>query len=105
MIMGLKRAQGSEEIRKIREGLWNGPVKTRKHSLEKIFPFGAGSLEVMVFGSVEYGLRNGREVGVEWAGRAVFEEVDGKELKMRFYQVYLVSFVFFLPSLLALVGC
>lgn len=89
-IMGSKKVKGSGDILMARKALWSGPVKTRKHKLEKIFPFGKDSNEVMVHGSVDYGLKNGKEVTVDWAGRAVFVEHQGS-LKMAFYQVYLVS--------------
>ncbi|EHY56236.1 hypothetical protein HRR83_008748 [Exophiala dermatitidis] len=89
-IMGTKKARGSDDILAIRKALWTGPVKTRKHKLEKIFPFGKDSHEVMVYGSVDYGLKNGKEVTVDWAGRAKFVEHQGS-LKMSFYQVYLDS--------------
>lgn len=47
----------------------------------------------MLYGYVEYGLKNGKEVNVDWAGHAVMvEDKDGKEgLKMKTYQVYLDS--------------
>ncbi|EXJ82157.1 hypothetical protein A1O1_08226 [Capronia coronata CBS 617.96] len=89
-IMGTKKVKGRDDILTARKGLWSGPVKTRKHKLEKIFPFGKDSNEVMVYGSVDYGLKNGKEVSVEWAGRAIFVEEQGT-LKMSFYQVYLDS--------------
>lgn len=44
----------------------------------------------MLYGIVEYGLKNGKEVMVEWAGRAVLTEEKGK-WKMHFYQVYMDS--------------
>lgn len=63
-------------------------MSTRKHSIEKIFPFSADSNEIMLYGNVEYGLKNGKEVVVEWAGRAVLVE-EGGSWKMSFYQVYM----------------
>jgi len=45
----------------------------------------------MLYGSVKYGLANGKVVNVDWAGRALLERNQGRELKMGFYQVYLVS--------------
>jgi hypothetical protein len=44
----------------------------------------------MLYGSVEYVLKNGKDVLVEWAGRAVLTEEKGK-WKMHFYQVYMDS--------------
>lgn len=87
-------------------------MKTRLHTVEKIYGWNEEGKEVMLFGNVRYGLVNGKEVVVEWAGRAelVFE---GEEVKMGFYQVYLVCFSLSFPScscfcfflLLLLVSC
>ncbi len=76
----------------LRKGLWSGPIQQRKHTLEKIFPFGSGedAREVMLYGSVEYGLKNGKELTVQWAARAVLAEYEGG-LRFERYQVYLVS--------------
>lgn len=90
VIMGIKRVDGYKDILAFRHGLWSGPVATRKHTISKIFPFGDNSNEVMLYGIVEYGLKNGKEVMVEWAGRAVLTEEKGK-WKMHFYQVYMDS--------------
>jgi hypothetical protein len=92
-VMGTKATRGAEGIRALREGLWTGPVQRRKHTLLKIFPFGSAgeeAREVMLYGSVEYGLKNGKELTVQWAARAVLAEYDGG-LRFKFYQVYLVS--------------
>lgn len=54
--------------------------------------FGADD-EVMLYGTVRYVLKadaEGKEVEVPWAGRVVFDLGDGSEVKMKFYQVYLV---------------
>jgi hypothetical protein len=44
----------------------------------------------MLYGTVDYVLHNGKDVMVEWAGRAVLTEDKGK-WKMHFYQVYMDS--------------
>lgn len=63
----------------------------RKHHLHRIYPFGAKDAnDVMLHGSVDYVLHNGKDVKVDWAGHAQLEDVEGK-LRMRFYQVYLDS--------------
>lgn len=56
----------------------------------------------MLYGTVKYTLRANPEgpVEVPWAGRVVF----GEEGKMKFYQVYLVSFSLFLLSGVYVVG-
>jgi hypothetical protein len=65
-------------------------VASRKHKAIKIFPFGPNSNEVMLYGTVQYGLKSGGESGIEWAARAHLVKEDGR-VKMDFYQVYLVS--------------
>lgn len=79
------------QILSFRHGLWSGPVKTRKHSISKIYPFGDNSNEVMLYGTVDYVLKNGKDVTVEWAGRAVLTEERDEKWKMHFYQVYMDS--------------
>lgn len=44
----------------------------------------------MLHGNVDYVLKNGKSVTVDWAAHAQFVDVGG-ELKMKFYQVYLDS--------------
>ncbi|KIW67880.1 hypothetical protein PV04_07095 [Phialophora macrospora] len=92
-VMGTKATRGAAGILELRKGLWTGPVLRRKHTLDKIFPFGsagADAREVMVYGSVEYGLKNGKELTVQWAARALFSEYEG-DLRFKLYQVYLDS--------------
>jgi hypothetical protein len=43
----------------------------------------------MLYGTIGYGLRNGKRSEMEWAGRAHLVK-DGGDVKMDFYQVYLV---------------
>lgn len=80
--------QQQPEILQIRIGMWEKVAK-RSHKPAKIFPFGAGSDEVMLFGTVDYELKDGKKASVDWAARAHFAQEDGA-LKMDFYQVYLV---------------
>lgn len=49
----------------------------------------------MLYGTVDYTLKDGRGTTVDWSARAHFVKKEGEELKMDFYQVYLVSFFFF----------
>ncbi|KAF7552340.1 hypothetical protein G7Z17_g4376 [Cylindrodendrum hubeiense] len=83
-----KSSKGSQEITALREGMWTS-VASRKHTLHKIFPFGNDATEVMLYGSVDLGMRTGSTVEVDWAGRAqLVKESDG-EYRMSFYQVFL----------------
>lgn len=65
-------------------------VESRKHTLHKLFPFGDRATEVMLYGSVDLGLRSGSNVTVDWAARAQLTEEDG-QWRMSYYQVYLVG--------------
>ena len=88
--MGTKKAEGYDEILALRKGLWSGPIATRKHTLKKIFPFGDNSNEVMLYGFVDYGLKNGKKVTVDWAGHALMVD-DGWEAEDGVLSVYLDS--------------
>jgi hypothetical protein len=77
------------EILTMRQGMWEKIVR-RKHTAIKVFPFGPNSDEVMLYGTVEYGLKDGREAKVDWSARAHLIKEDGAVM-MDFYQVYLVS--------------
>jgi hypothetical protein len=78
----------STEILATRKAMWE-KVSSRSHNPIKIFPFGAYADEVMLYGTVKYGLKSGGESEVDWAARAKLVKEDGK-VKMSFYQVYLV---------------
>lgn len=79
------------EIKTLRHGLWTH-VARRQHAPKTVYF--ASDNELMLHGTVNYVLRAdlGREVEVPWAGRIVFDNGDAEGVKMRFYQVYLVSF-------------
>ena len=73
----------------MRHGMWEKVAK-RSHKPAQLYAFGKGSDDIMLFGTVDYVLKDGRGTTVEWSARAHFtKESDG--LKMDFYQVYLVS--------------
>lgn len=65
-------------------------VSSRCHKPLKIFPFGPNGDEVMLYGTVDYGLKDGKNASVDWAARAHLVQEEGT-VKMDFYQVYLVS--------------
>lgn len=73
----------------MRKGMWEH-VSSRSHKPEKIFPFGPNADEVMIYGTVSYGLKNGKSNDITWAARANLLK-DGADWKMDFYQVYLVG--------------
>ncbi|KAM5341239.1 hypothetical protein ACJ41O_015348 [Fusarium nematophilum] len=87
-ILASKKASGHAEIRPMREGMWDSVV-SRKHQIFKVFPFGKGSNEVMLYGTVALQLKNGNAASIEWAARAEFAKSTSGEYKFQFYQVYL----------------
>jgi len=87
LVMASKVGRGREEILQIRKGMWE-KVASRLHRPIKIFPFGEGADEVMLYGTVAYTLKDGRKADVEWGARANMVK-DGGKWKMGFYQVYL----------------
>ena len=77
------------EILAVRQGMWEKVAK-RQHKPIQVFPFGPNADEVMLHGTVNYVMKAGGEVhDLPWAARAHLTKEDG-ELKMDFYQVYLV---------------
>lgn len=74
----------------MRHGMWEKVAK-RSHTVNKIYSFGKDSYDVMLHGTVDYELKEGKKAeGIEWAARAQFASENGA-LKMKLYQVYLVS--------------
>jgi len=77
------------EILSLRKAMWE-KVSSRAHAPLKIFPFGPNANEVMLYGTVKYGLKVGGESSKDWAARAHLVKEDDGNVKMSFYQVYLV---------------
>lgn len=73
--------------------MWEA-VASRKHQLFQIFPFGKGSDEVMLYGTVALQLQNGGSAEIDWAARAeLVRSGAGGNYRFKYYQVYLVSFL------------
>lgn len=68
--------------------MWEKVAK-RSHKPQQLYSFGANADDIMLFGTVDYVLKDGKGTTVEWAARAHFSKAEG-ELKMDYYQVYLV---------------
>jgi hypothetical protein len=45
--------------------MWTA-VASRQHTIFKVFPFGSGSNEVMLYGKVAYTLKDGRKADVSY---------------------------------------
>ncbi|KAH7262809.1 hypothetical protein BKA59DRAFT_540344 [Fusarium tricinctum] len=87
-VLASKKASGRSEITTLRQGMWDA-VASRKHTLQKVYPFGSGSDEVMLYGSVALELKNGGSADIEWAGRAELDKSADGKYRLKFYQVYL----------------
>lgn len=72
----------------MRTGMWEKVAK-RSHMPKRIYSSDPKSDEVMLYGTVDYELKDGKKTSVDWSARSLFAEEEG-ELKMNFYQVYLV---------------
>jgi len=90
MLCDIESSSGIAGIIEMRQGMWEKVAK-RSHKPSKIYSFGKDSYDVMLHGTVDYELKDGKKAdGIEWSARAMFAAEDGS-LKMKFYQVYLVS--------------
>ncbi|KAH9828200.1 hypothetical protein Tdes44962_MAKER02564 [Teratosphaeria destructans] len=87
LIMVSDEANGRDAILQIRKSMWE-KVTRRSHKPIRIYTFGPGSADTMLYGTVDYELKDGRKASVPWSARSHFTEEDG-ELKQDFYQVYL----------------
>ncbi|TVY31547.1 hypothetical protein LSUB1_G008919 [Lachnellula subtilissima] len=63
LIMISKVARGYDEILEVRKGMWTA-VHSRLHTPVKMYPFGSGADEVMLYGTVGYVLKDGRKTDV-----------------------------------------
>ncbi|WAO92398.1 Hypothetical protein NCS54_00990500 [Fusarium falciforme] len=88
-VLASKKAAGHAEITTLRQGMWEA-VASRKHQLFQIFPFGKGSDEVMLYGTVALQLKNGGSAEIDWAARAeLVRSAAGGNYRFKYYQVYL----------------
>ncbi|KAJ9629659.1 hypothetical protein H2203_002040 [Taxawa tesnikishii (nom. ined.)] len=69
LIMASNKVVGRDDIRTMRAGMWD-KVSSRRHYPTRIFPFGTSSDEVMLYGSVDYGMKDGSNASKDWAARA-----------------------------------
>lgn len=87
------------EIRELRRQMWIS-VRDRKHTVRKVFPAsfqspefdGPEECELMLFGEVDLGTKDGRALMTPWAGHVIMrKEKEGERKKWKFarYQVWL----------------
>jgi hypothetical protein len=85
LVMGISEFNGREEIAQWRQGAWDSVV-TRHHVVKKVFVYSDD--EVALVGTVDYGLKNGSSVDVEWSSHMVLNRAGGSP-KLKEYHVYL----------------
>ena len=79
------------EILALRREVW-AHIPHRDHRVLGIFTLGTNDLELMVHGEVHYEHHAGHETMTEWAARASLEKEDGGRVRMKQYQIIIVSF-------------
>ncbi|MCJ1256431.1 hypothetical protein MMC24_004252 [Lignoscripta atroalba] len=87
LIIGSKVSKGQPEILAFRQVMWEH-VASRSHKPLKVFPFGQHADEMMLYGTVGFGMKNGKSNELDWAARAHLVK-EGGEMKLDYYQVYL----------------
>lgn len=90
LVMDKTQFDGHAGVRKFREAGWD-KVATRHHVCSGIFPSPDNKDELMTYGTVDYGFKDGtQKKGIEFAARLVMDQ-SGAQPKIKFYQVYIVS--------------
>jgi len=91
MIMGPITYEGHAGLHRFREAGWE-KVALRKHVVKGVFPSLTSPDELMLYGTVDYGMKDGSsKEGVEWAARMVFADPTVEAPKLKFYQVYITQ--------------
>lgn len=67
----------------------------RDHSPIQIYTHGDDQMDLMILGDVSYKHHAGHETGADWAAKMKLEK-QGGEIKAAYYQIIVVSFLFFL---------
>ncbi|KAK3322523.1 hypothetical protein B0H66DRAFT_207049 [Apodospora peruviana] len=100
LVMGKSKAYRKDEIRKLRVGMWD-KVEARKHRVRKLFASNfteeeesKTTLECMMFGDVQYRLKMGERVQVDWAAHAKLEKRESSCSELppwgfKYYRVFL----------------
>jgi hypothetical protein len=94
LLMGAQTFNGREGHLQFREAGWE-KVARREHVVVDVFarPVGEGEeAELMLRGTVKYGMKDGSEGNADWAGymKLTWLEEEGG-YKLAFYQVWIVS--------------
>ncbi|KAF7551507.1 hypothetical protein G7046_g7705 [Stylonectria norvegica] len=94
--IGADKAEGTKDIREMRGKMWT-TVKTRKHTVFKVFPgvfkgpesqAASHHVEAMLLGEASFITRDERTIEASWTGHAVLRK-DGEEWKFASYRIWI----------------
>ncbi|KAH6700645.1 hypothetical protein BKA61DRAFT_740901 [Leptodontidium sp. MPI-SDFR-AT-0119] len=81
-------AEGSEAIRRSRDEAWK-LVKTRRHTVIRVYAHDAQSLDLLLLGHVKMELANGKDVAGDFTARITLVAEDASQTpKIKLYQVW-----------------
>lgn len=92
LVMGPTTYNGHDGIKQFRVAGWEKVAK-RKHVCKGIFPSATNpEEEVMTWGTLDYGFKDGSsKENIQFATRLQMAKDSKGQLKIKFYQVYIVS--------------
>ncbi|KAK4046296.1 hypothetical protein OIV83_006170 [Microbotryomycetes sp. JL201] len=73
-------------VKEWRINSWKG-IATRDHTAKQVFTIDQECSQVMIDGTLTYGLENGKSISVDWAAKMVFA-TGTQQLRMKEYQVW-----------------
>lgn len=71
-------------------------IKTRCHKLSRVYVFDSKATDLLITGTVDQGLVNGKSVAGEWVARICLKQAGGDNLKIESHQVWAVCCIPFL---------
>lgn len=93
----MKPVSTHEEILQWRKSGWE-KIGKRRHVIQDVFVHpdaeaagAGGEHQIMLHGFVEFGFRDGNQGKASWGGRMVLQGTDSQELKIKSYDVWIVS--------------
>ncbi|KAH7081439.1 hypothetical protein BKA63DRAFT_208420 [Paraphoma chrysanthemicola] len=83
-------ATGSSEIRRCRDNAWN-VIQKRRHVVQRVYTQAPDGSDIMIIGSADMSLVDGRTVTMEFTGRFIIENDAVPGPKLQSYQVWVDS--------------
>lgn len=75
------------DIRVSRDHAWKA-ISTRRHQVLRVYVADTDASDLLFIASVTMGLRNGKQVEGEFAGRLLIADATGSNPRLRLYQVW-----------------